>query len=63
MPCFGGVFRHCLRDLGGLGDSGGSSAPFERTMRFLSLSRLGRTTHVAPSGEFSNVIWSSAVGL
>ena len=26
MPCFGGVFRHWLRDLGGLGDSGGGQS-------------------------------------
>ena len=30
MRCFGGVFRHWLRDLGGLGDSGGPVSPFER---------------------------------
>ena len=30
MPCFGGVFRHWLRGLGGLGDSRGTVYPFER---------------------------------
>ena len=31
MRCFGGVFRHWLRGLGGLGESGGAVSPFERS--------------------------------
>ena len=33
MPCFGGVFRHWLRGLRGLGDAGGGEqvSPFERS--------------------------------